>query len=143
MKLTAVITAAMLFCFALPLQAQWQFGGVLDINLATVNVDPKPSSEDYSTRLVLGIGVVADRPLTDIIDLHAKMFKKHGITTIRNFDALNDVRNHLVYCENGSSVETVIVNGEVMVRDRQLTRVDEEALMDELRDMLHMIKADQ
>lgn len=30
---------------------------------------------------------------SDIIDLHAKMFKKHGITTIRNFDALNDVRN--------------------------------------------------
>ncbi len=29
----------------------------------------------------------------DIIDLHAKMFKKHGITTIRNFDALMDVRN--------------------------------------------------
>ena len=29
----------------------------------------------------------------DIIDLHAKMFKKYGVTTIRNFDALNDVRN--------------------------------------------------
>ncbi|HAF89775.1 MAG TPA: biotin attachment protein, partial [Deltaproteobacteria bacterium] len=29
----------------------------------------------------------------DMIDLHAKMFKKHGITTIRNFDALNDLRN--------------------------------------------------
>jgi len=29
----------------------------------------------------------------DIINLHAKMFKKHGVTTIRNFDALNDVRN--------------------------------------------------
>lgn len=29
----------------------------------------------------------------DIINLHAKLFKKHGITTIRNFDALNDVRN--------------------------------------------------
>ncbi|HED31357.1 MAG TPA: biotin attachment protein [Prosthecochloris aestuarii] len=29
----------------------------------------------------------------DIIDLHARMFKKHGITTIRNFDALMDVRN--------------------------------------------------
>ncbi|MDT8389847.1 MAG: biotin/lipoyl-containing protein [Lentisphaeria bacterium] len=29
----------------------------------------------------------------EIIDLHAKMFVKHGITTIRNFDALNDVRN--------------------------------------------------
>jgi len=29
----------------------------------------------------------------DIIDLHAKLFKKHGVSTIRNFDALNDVRN--------------------------------------------------
>ena len=29
----------------------------------------------------------------EIIDLHSKMFKKHGITTIRNFDALNDVDN--------------------------------------------------
>ncbi|MBT3274368.1 MAG: biotin attachment protein [Spirochaetales bacterium] len=32
----------------------------------------------------------------DIINLHAKLFKKHGITTIRNFDALNDV-NNLIY----------------------------------------------
>uniref|UniRef100_Q3ASA1 Oxaloacetate decarboxylase, alpha subunit n=1 Tax=Chlorobium chlorochromatii (strain CaD3) TaxID=340177 RepID=Q3ASA1_CHLCH len=29
----------------------------------------------------------------DIIDLHARLFKKHGISTIRNFDALMDVRN--------------------------------------------------
>ena len=29
----------------------------------------------------------------DIIDLHARLFKKHGVTTIRNFDALMDVRN--------------------------------------------------
>jgi pyruvate carboxylase subunit B len=29
----------------------------------------------------------------ELIDLHAKMFKKHGTTTIRNFDALNDVEN--------------------------------------------------
>ncbi len=29
----------------------------------------------------------------ELIDLHAKMFKKHGTTTIRNFDALNDVNN--------------------------------------------------
>ena len=41
-----------------------------------------------------GVNVVglSSQP-TDIIDLHAKLFKKHGITTIRNFDALNDVRN--------------------------------------------------
>ena len=41
-----------------------------------------------------GVNVVglSSQP-TDIIKLHAKLFKKHGITTIRNFDALNDVRN--------------------------------------------------
>ena len=29
----------------------------------------------------------------DVIDLHAKMFAKHGVNVIRNFDALNDVDN--------------------------------------------------
>lgn len=44
--------------------------------------------------LARGVNVVGlDSQSSDIIDLHAKMFKKHGITTIRNFDALNDVRN--------------------------------------------------
>ncbi len=44
--------------------------------------------------LARGINVVAlSQQPRDIIDLHAKMFKKHGITTIRNFDALNDIRN--------------------------------------------------
>lgn len=44
--------------------------------------------------LARGINVVAlNQSPRDIIDLHAKLFKKHGITTIRNFDALNDVRN--------------------------------------------------
>lgn len=44
--------------------------------------------------LARGINVVAlSQCPRDIIDLHAKMFKKHGITTIRNFDALNDMRN--------------------------------------------------
>ena len=44
--------------------------------------------------LARGVNVVGlDSQSSDVIDLHAKMFKKHGITTIRNFDALNDVRN--------------------------------------------------
>ena len=41
-----------------------------------------------------GVNVVGlSSQSADIIDLHAKLFKKHGISTIRNFDALNDVRN--------------------------------------------------
>src|SRR3989339_589009 len=44
--------------------------------------------------LARGINVVAlSAQPRDMIDLHAKMFKKHGITHIRNFDALNDYRN--------------------------------------------------
>ncbi len=37
--------------------------------------------------------VMLDTGSRELIDLHAKMFKKHGTTTIRNFDALNDVNN--------------------------------------------------
>jgi pyruvate carboxylase subunit B len=44
-----------------------------------------------------GVNVVGlDSQSSDIIKLHADLFKKHGMTTIRNFDALNDVDN-LVY----------------------------------------------
>ena len=44
-----------------------------------------------------GINVVGlDSQSSEIIELHAKLFRKHGATTIRNFDALNDV-NNLVY----------------------------------------------
>lgn len=44
-----------------------------------------------------GINVVGlDSQSSDIIKLHADLFKKHGMTTIRNFDALNDV-NNLIY----------------------------------------------
>ena len=46
--------------------------------------------------LARGINVVGlDSQPRDIIKLHAQLMKKHGITTIRNFDALNDVNNLL------------------------------------------------
>jgi len=37
--------------------------------------------------------VMLDTGSRELVDLHAKLFKKHGTTTIRNFDALNDVNN--------------------------------------------------
>ena len=47
--------------------------------------------------LARGVNVVGlESQSGDIIKLHAELFKKHGITTVRNFDALNDVQN-LVY----------------------------------------------
>ncbi len=56
--------------------------------------------------LARGVNVVGlDSQPRDMINLHAKLFKKHGVTTIRNFDALNDV-NNLIY-----SAECIKNNG--------------------------------
>jgi pyruvate carboxylase subunit B len=60
-----------------------------------------------------GVNVVGlDSQSSDIIDLHAKLFKKHGITTIRNFDALNDVDNLI---PSGRAIKAAGLNHEVSV----------------------------
>lgn len=47
--------------------------------------------------LARGVNVVGlESQPREMIKLHADLFKKHGVTTIRNFDALNDV-NNLIY----------------------------------------------
>lgn len=63
--------------------------------------------------LARGINVVAlDSQPRDVIDLHAKMFKKHGMTTIRNFDALNDANNLI---DSGRSIVSHGLKHEVCV----------------------------
>ncbi len=60
-----------------------------------------------------GINVVGlDSQSREIIDLHARMFGKHGVSTIRNFDALNDV-NNLTY--SGQRIAAAGLNHEVCV----------------------------
>lgn len=54
------------------------------------------SDVDLQT-LARGVNVVGlESQPREMIKLHADLFKKHGVTTIRNFDALNDV-NNLIY----------------------------------------------
>ncbi len=68
--------------------------------------------------LARGINVVAlDAQPRDMIDLHAKMFKKHGMTRIRNFDALNDV-NNLIY--SGQCIKDAGLEHEVVVTMMEL-----------------------
>lgn len=63
--------------------------------------------------LARGINVVGlESQSSDIIKMHAELFKKHGITTIRNFDALNDVDN-LDY--SGRCIADAGLNHEVAV----------------------------
>lgn len=66
--------------------------------------------------LGLGAGVLAPGKLADLVLLRRDT---------PAFTPLNNVVSQLVFCENGSSVDTVIVNGEVVVAGGRLTKVDE------------------
>ena len=68
--------------------------------------------------LARGINVVAlSAQPRDMIDLHARMFKKHGMTHIRNFDALNDVRN-LIY--SGECIKNAGLHHQVCITMMEL-----------------------
>ena len=63
--------------------------------------------------LARGVNVVGlDSQPRDIIKLHAQLFKKHGMTTIRNFDALNDVNNLI---DSGKAIHDAGLKHEVTV----------------------------
>ncbi len=65
-----------------------------------------------------GINVVGlESQSSDIIKMHADLFKKHGISTIRNFDALNDV-NNLIY--SGQSIVDAGLKHQVCVTMMEL-----------------------
>ena len=70
----------------------------------------------------LVVGAAADLILLDL-DTHA-------------FTPLNDLTRQLVYCEDGSSVRTTIVNGAVVFEDGRVTTLDERALRAEARALM-------
>lgn len=49
------------------------------------------------------------------------------------FTPRNKPELHLVYSENGSSIETVMVDGKIVLADGALTTIDERAVLDELQ----------
>lgn len=65
----------------------------------------------------LDAGVLATGKLADVTLLRRDTLA---------FTPLNDLMGQLVFCENGSSVDTVIVNGEIIVESGRLTRIDEQ-----------------
>jgi 5-methylthioadenosine/S-adenosylhomocysteine deaminase len=68
----------------------------------------------------LDAGMLAPGKLADII-----LLKRDTPA----FTPLNDVMSQLVFCENGSSVDSVIVNGELVVEGGRLTKVDEKEVL--------------
>jgi 5-methylthioadenosine/S-adenosylhomocysteine deaminase len=51
------------------------------------------------------------------------------------FTPLNNLERQLVFCENGSSVRMVMVDGRIVVEDGELTTIDEKALRAEVREL--------
>jgi hypothetical protein len=51
------------------------------------------------------------------------------------FTPRNDIRKHLVYSEDGSSIDRVFVGGEVVLESGTLTKVDQSAMLEEFRDL--------
>jgi 5-methylthioadenosine/S-adenosylhomocysteine deaminase len=49
---------------------------------------------------------------------------------------MNRLDHHLVFCENGSNIRLVVVNGEIVVEDNRLTTVNEVEIFAELRELL-------
>ena len=68
----------------------------------------------------LDAGAIAPGKLADIVLLRRDS---------PSYRPMNDVVNQIVFCENGSNVDTVIVNGEVVVSGGRLTKVDEEEVL--------------
>ena len=64
----------------------------------------------------INAGTLAPNKLADIV-----LLRRDTVA----FTPLNDVMSQLVFCENGSSVDSVIVNGEIVVQNGRLTKLDE------------------
>ena len=58
------------------------------------------------------------------------------------FTPLNDVVRQLVYAENGASIERVMVEGEIVVEQGRLTRIEEDAVLAEIREAMPAFLAD-
>ncbi|GCE23543.1 amidohydrolase family protein [Dictyobacter kobayashii] len=71
------------------------------------------------------LGRIEEQQLADLIllDLDADAFVP-----------LRDPYLHLIYCEHGTAIDSVIVNGEIVVEQGKLLNVDEAALRQEIRD---------
>jgi len=78
-------------------------------------------------RLEGQVGVVAPGYEADLIML--------DLNTLA-FTPMNDIYRQLVYCETGSSVVMTMVAGSVVVENGKVLTVDEEALKDEIRDLM-------
>ncbi|HLN87407.1 MAG TPA: amidohydrolase family protein, partial [Candidatus Limnocylindrales bacterium] len=66
------------------------------------------------------------------------------LETVHN-QPVNDIFSQIVHCAKASDVQTVIVNGEIVMRDRQLARLDDKKILADAkvanRDLMNRVSA--
>src|SRR5690606_5825140 len=77
--------------------AQWQVGGILDLNFATASVEPEVGNRAYSMRTAFGIGAVVDYPLAPQIDLHGQIMLQGKGMTLKDPDFERDIDWKVTY----------------------------------------------
>ena len=68
--------------------------------------------------------------LRKFVDFPNKMYKD-----VPQFIPANNIVSGLVYSSNGSEVDTVLVDGRVLMENRKLTTIDEQKVYEEIRKM--------
>jgi guanine deaminase len=111
---------------------------------AVTNPDPGPPTAADAIRSATVIGAKTAGLEKQRGALKAGMDADLSILDLRDpsFVPLNSVARQIVFTETGRAVETVIVGGRVVVRNRKLTTIDERALQDEVADLMKGLSKD-
>lgn len=98
---------------------QWIYADEI-LKMATINGARSAMLENVTGSLE--VGKAADLLILDLTTL--------------SFTPLNDVARHLVYSENGSSIETVMVAGEIVVHQGRMRSINEATILAEIRELV-------
>ncbi|WP_299752359.1 amidohydrolase family protein [Devosia sp.] len=117
-------------------------------SLAHLNSGRGPQNSPLDARAVLAIATQGAANVLGIGDLVGSIaVGKRADLTIIDLDdfaylPLNNAQRQLVYAENGRGVRDVLVDGEFVVRDRKLVKVDQAKLIEGAGALLEIVQRD-
>jgi cytosine/adenosine deaminase-related metal-dependent hydrolase len=104
------------------------------------NLSYKNADKWLSAREVIDMATLNGGPIMGLKDTLGRIKPDYlADIVLLNLDTphltpLNDAYKALVFCETGASVDTVIVNGKIVVKDGLLKTVSEKEILSEIRD---------
>ena len=96
----------------------------LDPTVADAGAIFKMATQNGAKALGLNAGVIKEGALADVVIFD---FNKPHLRPITN------VISHIVYSANGSDVETTIVDGKIVMLDREVLAIEEEKVLDKVQ----------